>query len=491
MSVKIGLYSAGLQKYWEQFEGLKERLIDYGAYIQSRMEEINDVEIYNYGLIDCEEKAKKAGEWFNEKNVSLIFCHVATYVASSSVLPIHQKCKAPVIILSLQPAVQINYSNTSTGEWLAHCNACAVPEICNALNRADIKYQLISGLLGLSKSPSIAIADEVTINRPEAIRAYKEIFQWINAAKTVEILRKSRFGFLGNYYSGMLDIYSDFTMLQATFGIHIEVLEMCDLKKCIDLVKENEKEIIKKNILQFFHISEDSPSDPLVKKPGIEDLDWSAIVAAGMEKLVYEYSLNALSYYYHSRENNEYERIQGAMIVGSSLLTAKHVPCAGEADIKTCIAMKICDILDTGGSFSEIVTTDYINNTILVGHDGPFHIAIAEGKPILRGMALYHGKRGFGVSVEAKVKNGPVTMLGITQAEGGLKMIISEGTATQDEIMKIGNTQTHIRFNASPDEYMEKWFKQAPIHHFALAIGHNGAQFKKIAELLNIKWVEI
>lgn len=491
MNVKIGLYSTGLKKYWEQFKGLRERLIGYGKHIENKIKEIDGVEVFNFGLVDCEKGAKEAGEWFNANNVSFIFCHVATYTTSSSVLPIHQRCKAPTVILSLQPAAQINYQKTSTGEWLAHCNACAAPEICNAFNRAGIKYNLISGLLGLEKTPPIAVADEVTVNRPEAVRAYREISEWISAAKTVEILQSSRFGFLGNYYSGMLDIYSDFTMLQAAFGMHIEILEMCDLKKCIDSVKKEDIDKIYKDITQFFHISEDSPSDPLVKKPSKEELVWSAHVAVGMEKLVNEYNLGALSYYYHSRENNEYERVQGGMIVGNSLLTAKHVPCAGEADIKTCIAMKICDILERGGSFSEIVTTDYINGTILVGHDGPFHIAIAEGKPVLRGMALYHGKRGLGVSVEAKVKSGPVTMLGITQCDGGLKMIISEGVATEDEIMKIGNTQTHVKFNAEPDEYMEKWFKEAPIHHFALSIGHNGEQFKKIAELLEIKYVMI
>ena len=56
--------------------------------------------------------------------------------------------------------------------------------------------------------------------------------------------------------------------------------------------------------------------------------------------------------------------------------------------------MKICDILGKGGSFCEIVTADYEDGTILLGHDGPFHLEIAKGKPILRGMGLYHGKQG-------------------------------------------------------------------------------------------------
>ena len=285
-------------------------------------------------------------------------------------------------------------------------------------------------------------------------------------------------------------MYSDFTMLQAQTGIHVEILEMCDLDK--ELKNVNDEEINKKleEINSMFQISGDSSSDPLVKKPTDEQLNWSAKVAAAQEKLVKNYRLDALSYYYHSMEGNDYEQLQSGFIVGHSLLTAKGVPCAGEGDIKTNLAMKICDILDLGGSFAEIVVTDYENETILLGHDGPFHIAISNGKPILRGMELYHGKKGAGISVEAKVKTGEITTLGVTQTiDGKLKLIISEGESTDYETMKIGNTQTHVKFKKRPDEYMDEWFREAPTHHCAISTGHNASLFKKAAELLEMDYV--
>ena len=488
MKPKIGLYSIGLNAYWKQFPGLKERLTEYGKFLEKEMSKFG--EIYNYGLVDDEDAGRKAGEWFNEKNVGLIFCHSATYALSSTVLPVHQICKVPVIILNLQATAQINYKDTSTGEWLAHCGACPVPEISNAFNRAGIKFRVINGLLGLDYTPEISVTNENTKNRKEAVRAWKEIEEWIKAASVVINLRYSRFGFLGNYYSGMLDMYSDFTMLQAQTGIHVEILEMCDLDK--ELKNVNDEEINKKleEINNMFQISGDSSSDPLVKKPTDEQLNWSAKVAAAQEKLVRNYRLDALSYYYHSMEGNDYEQLQSGFIVGHSLLTAKGVPCAGEGDIKTNLAMKICDILDLGGSFAEIVVTDYENETILLGHDGPFHIAISNGKPILRGMELYHGKKGAGISVEAKVKTGEITTLGVTQTiDGRLKLIISEGESTDYETMKIGNTQTHVKFKKHPDEYMDEWFKEAPTHHCAISTGHNASLFKKAAELLGMDYV--
>jgi L-arabinose isomerase len=285
-------------------------------------------------------------------------------------------------------------------------------------------------------------------------------------------------------------MYSDFTQLSAQVGIHVETLEMCDHDEMMKNISEEEIKNKLDQIKNTFEISEGSKSDSRVTRPSDDQLYWSAKVAVAEEKLVNTHDLDALSYYYHSVDNNPYEDLQSGLIVGNSLLTANHVPCAGEGDIKTCLAMKICDLLDTGGSFCEIVVTDYINNTILIGHDGPFHIKISDQKPILRGLGVYHGKKGSGVSVEAKVKEGDVTTLNVTQLSNGkLKFIVSEAYATNDKIMQIGNTQTHVRFKYDVDEYMDRWFKEAPTHHCALSVGHNASLFLKIGDLLNIETV--
>lgn len=487
---KIGLYSTGLNTYWSQFPNLKERLIHYGNFIEKKMDEWG--EIYNFGMVDTEDKGREAGNYFNETNVDLIFVHAATYSTSSSILPIHQRCKQKVVILNLQPTDQINYEETNTEEWLAHCGACPVPEFTNAFNRAGIEYNVVSGLLGLESTPGKSVTNEVTYNRPEAIRVWNEIEEWIKAARVKNILVNSKFGFLGNTYNGMLDLYSDFTMLQAQTGIQVDVLEMCDLVSLLEQVTKKEILEKKKTVKEMFTISEDSPSEKFAQKPTEEDLEWSCVVAAAQEKLVKGRNLDGLTYYYHGVEGNQYEKLQSGFIVGNSLLTAQNVPCAGEGDLKTNIAMKICDILEVGGSFCEIVVTDYINGTILLGHDGPFHLAISDGKPILRGMGLYHGKQGSGVSVEAKVKKGPITTLGLTQTvEGKLKFIISEGLSVEGKIMQIGNTQTPVKFNTDPDTYFTRWFEEAPTHHFAMSIGHNASLFRKVGQLLEIKTVII
>lgn len=488
---RIGLYSMGLKHYWGQFPGLEARMKHYGAFIAEKLEAMG-AEVVRYDLVDCEQAGKEAGEYFQSHNVDLVFAHAATYVTSASVLPVHQICNAPVVVLNLQPTARINYAKTTTGEWLAHCGACPVPEIVNALHRAGINCEVINGLLGLSETPEISLTDEVTADRPEAKRAWKEIHEWVQAAMVRRNLRNARFGFLGNTYSGMLDMYSDFTMFQGATGAHLQVLEMCDLDRHLQTVTDEEIAAKRAEIADFFRISEDDAADPLAQKPTETQLNWSAKVAVAQEKMVKEFDLDALTYYYHGAPGNHYEDLQGGFIVGHSLLTAAGVPCSGEGDLKTCLAMKICDLLGIGGSFCEIVVTDYEDGTILLGHDGPFHLAIAKDKPILRGMGLYHGKQGTGVSVEAKVRTGPITNLNCTQTvDGKLKFIITEAESTDGTIMTIGNTQTPVKFNKSPDEYFDEWFKELPTHHFAMSVGHNASQLEKVCKLLNVPYVEL
>ena len=486
MKTRIGLYSAGLNAYWAQFEGLRARLMGYNHFIEEKLAQWG--EVVNFGLVDTPDAARAAGEFFNARNVDVVFLHSATYFTSSCVLPVHQICAAPVIVLNLQPAPRMAYDTTGTGEWLAQCVGCAVPEASNAFARAGIPFRCVNGLLGLDKSPAGAAADEVTHDHPSARRAWEEIGQWARAAGVRAALRRARFGFLGGNYTGMLDMYSDFTMLSGGLGIHVELLEMCDLAALLNRVTETEAQRKKDEILAFFEISGDSPSDPIARKPTPEQLDWSARVAAAQEKLVERYRLDALSYYYHGAEGNDYEKLQSGFIVGHSLLTARGVPCAGEGDMKTCAAMKICDLLGVGGSFTEIVAMDYLSGTMLLGHDGPFHVSIAQGKPVLRGMGVYHGKRGSGVSVEAQVKSGPVTTLGLTQTPAGLRLIAREGEAKSLPILRIGNTQTHVDFGMDLDQYMDKWFALSPTHHCAMSVGHNGALFEKAAQLMGIEY---
>ncbi|MBN1910362.1 MAG: L-fucose/L-arabinose isomerase family protein [Pirellulales bacterium] len=481
---RIGLYSIGHAHYWNQFDGLRDRLLGYGRFLESRLGQWG--EVHYVGMVDDESKARRAVDQFRAAGVDLIFCHAATYAMSGSHIAIARDSGRPVVILNLQPAAAMAYDKTTTGQWLAQCGSCSVPEISNALNRSGLDFHVVTGLLGLDRTPESSVSDERTADHPEAIAAWDEIEQWVRAAGVARTLREGRMGFLGHTYPGMLDLYSDFTMITAQTGMHVELLEMCDLARLVEGVTEGEKRAKLDEVRAMFELSEDSPVDPLARRPKPEQLDTACGVAVALERLVREFDLDALTYYYRGREGNEYEQIQEALILGLSLLTAQGIPCSGEGDMKTAVAMKACDVLGVGGSYCELVAADYERGTLILGHDGPFHVVIADGRPILRGLGLYHGKWGAGVSVEATVRHGPVTLLNVTQTgDGRLRTIVNHGEAIDAPILRIGNTMTHVRFALGPTPLMNAWFALAPTHHCAMSIGHNGPVLKKLATLMD------
>lgn len=460
---KVGVFGIGLEAYWDQFPGLRERLKGYRQHVEEQLG--HWAHVVSPGLVDTAPKAYAAGRYFAQERVDLIFCHAATYATSSQVLPAVQEAHVPVVVLNLQPVPALDYEATDTGEWLANCSACCVPEISCAFARADIPFNVVSGML---------YEDE---------EAWREIEEWCRAAHVVRTLRGSRFGFLGHTYPGMLDMYSDFTMHHVQLGLHVEVLEMDDLKDHVDDASDDAVTAKVEEARESFELDESVTQD---------SLDWAARVSVGLDSLVEDADLDALAYYYRGTNGSIYEQLGANLTLGNSLLTARGIPASGEGDLKNAVAMKIMEILGAGGSYTEFYAMDFNENFILMGHDGPGHIAISDRKPVLRELDLYHGKAGYGVSVEFSVRTGPITIFAVTQTRDGcLKMIAAQGEALPGPTLSIGNTNSRLRFSLPPAAFMNTWCEQGPTHHCALGTGHQANALRKVARLLGLEYVEV
>jgi L-arabinose isomerase len=389
-----------------------------------------------------------------------VLCHAVTYATSSQVLPAVQAAKVPVVLLGLQPAVTLDYEHVDTGEWLANCAACCVPELAGAFTRARIPYDTVAG----------------TIDGDE--RAWARIGAWVRAAGAASSLRRARIGFLGHTYPGMLDLYSDFTAVHAQLGAHVEVLEIDDLGARVAQATEAERAAKETEIRAMFDFADPS-SDPIAGPIEDEQLDWATRVAVGLDRLVADFELDALTYYYRG-------------LVGNSLLTARGVPTAGEGDLKTNIAQLILDRLGAGGSYTEYYALDFDEGFVLMGHDGPGHVAIAQERPVLRALKLFHGKRGAGLSVEFKVRYGPVTILGCTQdADGRLRLLAAEGESIPGPTFRIGNTNSRLRFASAPADFFERWCAEGPTHHVALGIGRRVEELRRVSALLDLPFTVV
>lgn len=469
--ISVGLFGIGLDTYWPQFKGLKQRLLGYQKRIHQKLGR-DGVRIVDAGLVDSPEQARVVADQFKREDVQIIFLYVSTYALSSTVLPVVQKTKVPVIVLNLQPVAAIDYEafnklgdrGVMTGEWLAHCQACSAPEIACVFNRAGIDYHLVTGTLDDGE-------------------AWREIDAWVDAARVAAVMRNNRVGVLGHYYCGMLDVYSDMTQQAAVFGCHFELLEMCQLKKLRDAVTPKQ---LKAKLNQFYSEFEVSP------ECSEAELKRAAQTSVALDLLVEQHRLGSMAYYYEGTSGNEYENIVTSVIAGNSLLTAHNVPVAGECEIKNAQAMKIMDAFGVGGSFSEFYAMDFNDDIVMLGHDGPGHMAIAEGKVQLVPLPVYHGKPGLGLSIEMRVKNGPVTLLSVVQdRQGKLKLLVAEGESVAGPILHIGNTNSRYRFSIGAKNFVNAWSKAGPAHHCAIGVGHIAQKLEKLAALFGIEYIRV
>jgi L-arabinose isomerase len=468
---RVGLFGIGLSTYWPQFKGLRERLLGYQEYVATRLSSMS-AEVVNVGLVDSSDKAREAARLFTEHEVEAIFLFISTYALSDTVLPVAQQARVPIVVLNLQPVSAIDYASFNalgdrglmTGEWLAHCQACAAPEIASVFAAAGIDYHLVTGWL-----------------KEDA--AWAEIGAWVEAIGVRGTLRDTRVGILGHYYGGMLDVYTDVTRLAAVFGSHFELIEMDELKRIRDLVSPHE---IGAKLEQFdaeFQVSAECER---------AELERAARTSCALDRLTTEARLGAMAYYYEGVEGNPHEDIVTSVIAGTTLLTAHHTPVAGECEVKNVMAMKIMDALGAGGSFSELYAIDFDDDVVLWGHDGPAHPAIAEGPVGLVPLPVYHGKPGKGLSIQMSVRHGPVTLLSVVQGRGGSTFLLAaEGESVRGPTLQIGNTNSRYRFPLHAREFTNRWAKAGPAHHCAIGAGHVADRIDKLAQLLKIECLRI
>jgi len=467
---KVGIFGIGLDTYWDQFDGLLDRLKGYQKQIADKMAEFG-AEVIDAGLVDSPVKAREAGDYLKKNDVDIVFLYVSTYALSSTVLPVVQKLKCPIIILNIQPVAAIDYDSFNklgdrgvmTGEWLAHCQACSIPELANVFNRAGIKYEFVTGYLG-----------------EQAV--WDDIQGWIEAAKVAAAMLNNRLGVLGHYYGGMLDVYTDLTKQATAFGTHIELLEMCEVKKYWDEATESEVDAKIKEFYSTFEVADACERAEIVR---------AARTSVALDKLVEAHNLGSMAYYYEGESGNDYENIVTSVIAGNTLLTGKNVPVAGECEVKNAQAMKIMDLFGVGGSFSEFYATDFNDDIVMLGHDGPAHFAIAEGNVQLVPLPIYHGKPGKGLSIQMTIKHGPVTLLSVVEGKDEVFLLVAEGESVEGPTLQIGNTNSRYRFSIGAKEFINQWSKQGPAHHCAIGVGHIANKIEKFGYILNLDVVKI
>ena len=460
---RIGVVAGGLGAYWPQFPDLLPQLQACAMRVVERLTAF-DCDVVDAGFVSDAYEGAKAAEQLRLADLDMIVLYIPTYLTSSMMLPIAQRTGVPVLVLNLQPTQAMDHGTFDTGRWLAYCGSCSVPEMSNAFLRCGIQFRSISGYL-------------------EEERSWAKVRAWVKAAGVRAGLRAARHGLMGHLYPGMLDVSTDLTLITAQFGGHMEVVEFDDLRVRVAAVTDGQVAERVALVKEIFAL------DPTVQMP---DLEWGAKVSVGLDQLVEDFHLDSLAYYHRGLEGEQHERLGAGMILGASLLTARGVPAVGEYELRTSLAMLIMDRLGGGGSFTELQALNFFDDVVEMGHDGPAHLAISSSRPLLRGLGVYHGKRGWGVSVEFDVTHGPVTTFGIAQQrDGSFTLVASEGTVVPGPLLQIGNTTSRVDFGCHPGDWVDQWSDTGISHHWALGVGHRATEVAAVAELLGLRFVRI
>jgi L-arabinose isomerase len=470
---RIGVFGVGFHKYWTQFEGLLNDLLKKQEIFIAKVRKHN-VEVVDFGMIDNVNSAYALVPRMKAENLDLIFCDMLTYATSNVFGIVIKSMEVPIVLVALQADKAMDYTRASTYMQLYNDDICSLPEFTGVAVRMGKR-----------------VPDTIIGTLHDDPGAEAEILEYCRIAAVLRGLKTARIGHIGHPIESMLDMHTDATMLTAHFSPHVVQCEEHEIVSQYRKTSDAEVAAEKKHILDFFD-TPDPVSDPISERLKEADLEVAARVSVALQKFVRERDLDGLAYYYDGEADSLTSQVMSNLAVGNSLLTGAGFPMCGESDLKTCIAMFIMDRLGIGGSFAEFHPVDFREDFVLVGHDGPHNVTIAQGKPVLRSLKKYHGKPGFGAGVEFKIREGPITMLSIGSTfEGKFKFVIAEGTSVAGPIPPTGNTNTRGFFEPDVRTFLKNWIKEGPTHHFALGIGHHARTIAKVAEYLNIEAVVV
>ncbi|WP_419645846.1 arabinose isomerase [Victivallis vadensis] len=473
LTATVGVMSVGLDTYWEQFPGLLERMRAKSVRLCEKLR-ANQVVVRDFGMIDRAEKAYAALPEIEAAQPDVLFVDMVTYATSATFAAIVRKLTVPVVLVALQPEAALDYPNATTFMQLCNDDLCSVPEFTGvAVRMGRPVADVIIGRLDGDPAADAALAE------------------WCRIAHVRHDLARARIGYMGRVLETMLDMQTDPAALTAAFGCHAVPCEPDEIMREFAPLAAGDPAVaaMSRRILEFFD-TPDPVGDPLTARLTGDDLLLASRAAVALERFIDRRRLDGFAYYYEGEPGSELRKLVTNFIVGNSLLTGAGFPMCGEFDLKTCVAMLIMDRLEIGGSFAEFHPVDFERDTVLVGHDGPHHLNIADRRPVLRSLKKYHGKPGAGAGVEFNIRTGPITMLSIgVNASGKFRFVIAEGESVPGPIPPTGNTNTHGRFAPDVRTFLKRWCLAGPTHHFALGVGRHARAIERVAATFGVESV--
>jgi L-arabinose isomerase len=459
---RIGVLPTGHAIYWEQFPGLQARCQAMWSQFRERLQTIGTVIAPE--IVDTPEKSMAAGQLFQREGIDLLLIFPLGYTTGMVVTPAVQHVSCPIRILNAHVDSTYDYARADTAEYLYHEGPCCVPEYAATLITLDKPFLVRTGHFGQQ-------------------HFWHEVEADCRGAAAARKFRTLNFGVIGATYTHMTDMPTDEHRLLRATGRLLKRPEVEEIEEAFHRVTDEQLEEMYHQFRTMYDV------DATVTNA---HLRLSAQIAVAYDEVITRHDINAFGYYWWGeKELITQLRAQSALAV--SRLAALGRPGVTEGDVKTAMAMKVLDLLGGGGMFVEFFAIDHDEEFILVGHDGPSNVNVADGRPRLQHLDVHHGKTGHGLGIDFRMRQGPVTLLNLTQFDAGdtLKLIYSVGEVVPGDILNIGNPNCRVKVQRSIPDFFNAWCQQGPCHHIALGVGDHGAEIETFAEAMGFRWVRV
>lgn len=459
---RIGLLPTGHKIYWGQFPNLKKMGTAMYEKLLARLEEFGDV--VTPGLVDTYESAVEAAKILKEGEVDILLIFPFGYTTGTMIVPVVRAVDAPIRILNAHEDSSYDYKTADTELYLHHEGACCVPEYSGTLVTLGRKFRVITGHFGQESF-------------------WEEIRRDCMGMAAATKYSHCRFGVIGNTYTNMTDMPTDEHRILKVTGQLLARPEVEEIEEAWKRVTDEQLQDMYRQFREFYDV-DGSVTD--------EHMRESAKIAVAFDEIIRKYNIDAFGFYWWGEKPYMTElRAQSALAV--SRLAALGIPGVTEGDIKTAMAMKILDLLGGGGMFLEFFSSDFDENFIMVGHDGPSNVNVAKGKPVLQNLTVHHGKTGEGLGIDFNMAEGPCTLLNLTQfgTDKTYKLIYTVGEVIPGDILNIGNPNCRVRVQKPIPEFFNDWCQQGPGHHSALGVGDFSKEIEAFAEKMGFDCVRI
>lgn len=459
---KVGLLTTGLELYWSQFPGLREQALAMNEVMVKKLSEFSDV--LQSGLVDTAEKSKHAAVFFKKSDIDILLVFPISYSTGMTVAPVARVVDVPVRILNAHVDMTYDYATSDTKEYLYHEGPCCIPEFASVFVTMEKKFKVLTGCLSQESFWEQLRSDCV-------------------GAAAASAFAQLNFGVIGSTYTGMTDMPTDEHRLLKATGQLIIRPEIEEIEEAYLAVTDEQLKKMYKEFREYYDVADNVQDEHMTE---------SAKIAIAYDRVIKKHKIDAFGFYWWGKKPYMTElRAQAAL--GVSRLTTMGIPGVTEGDLKTAMAMKILDLIGGGGMFLEFFATNFEENIVLVGHDGPCNTNVAASKPKLQLLDVLHGKTGFGLGIDFHMNQGPCTLLNLSQfgTVTPFKLIYSIAEVVPGPILNIGNPNCRIKLEKSMQEFFNDWSQQGPNHHIALGVGDYSDEIEAFAERIGFECIRV